>query len=62
MTEVAKHEEENWEQWFSDQYGLNERIDRAIAGMTKGKPPLARAALYAAVCEHTAEQTRMNLP
>lgn len=59
---VEPRDEVDWEQWFSDQYDLNERIDRAIAGMTEGKPPQARAALYASVCEHAAEQVRVNLP
>lgn len=53
--------EVDWDQWFSDQYDLNERIDRAIVGLTKGKPSQTRAALYASVCEHAAEQVRVNL-
>lgn len=58
---VVVRDDVEWEQWFSDQYDLCERIDRAIAGMTEGKPRQARAALYAAVCEHAAEKMRHNL-
>ena len=50
-----------WEEWFASQSGLNDRIDIAIEGLSKGKDDAFRAALYSSVIESCAERLRMYL-
>lgn len=51
-----------WNEWFDKQYDLTEQIDRAIAGLSKGKTDQFRAALWAGVLEHGGEAIRGFIP
>lgn len=52
----------DWEEWFDKQYDLNERIDKAIAGLTVGKGDGFKLALWSSVIEHAAETLRIYIP
>lgn len=47
-----------WDQWFDDQYKLNERIERAIVGLAEGKDDAYQLALWSSVIERGAEAIR----
>lgn len=51
-----------WDEWFDAQFDLNERIERAVKGISAGKGDGFRVALYAAVIEHCAEAMRTYIP
>lgn len=56
----------DWEEWFDNQWDLQQRIDKAVEGLAKSYSEDARGAyrlaLWSSVIEHASEALRNEIP